>query len=39
MIRVTVEAAGGAVLASASHPEEALLSVDRVYEPGDRIII
>ncbi len=39
MIHVTVEAVGGAVLASASHPEEVLLSVDRVYEPGDRILI
>ena len=39
MISVTVQAADGAVLASASHPEEVLLSVNRVYEPGDRILI
>ena len=30
MITILVQAADGAVLASAEHPEEALLSVDRV---------
>ena len=39
MITILVQAADGAVLASAEHPEEALLSVDRVYEPGDVIRI
>lgn len=39
MITITVRAADGTVLASAQHPEEAFLSVDRVYEPGDVILI
>ena len=39
MITILVQAADGAILASAEHPEEALLSVDRVYEPGDVIRI
>ena len=39
MITVSVLASGGAVLASVSHPEEAVLSVDRSYQPGDRILI
>lgn len=39
MITVTVQASDGTVLASASHPEEVLLSVDRAYRPGDRILI
>ena len=39
MIQILVQTADGAVLASAEHPEEALLSVDRVYEPGDVIRI
>ena len=39
MITVTVLSSEGAVLASAEHPEEAWLSVDRVYRPGDVIRI
>ena len=39
MITIIVQAADGAVLASASHPEEVFLSVDRVYQPGDRILV
>ena len=39
MITITVLSADGAVLASAEHPEEAWLSVDRVYRPGDVIRI
>lgn len=39
MITVTAKDAGGRVLASTSHPEEALLRVDRIYEDGDRIEI
>ena len=39
MVTIIVRAADGAVLASAEHPEEAWLSVDRVYQPGDRILI
>ena len=39
MITVTVLSSEGAVLASAEHPEEAWLSVDRVYQPGDVIRI
>ena len=39
MITVTVQSSDGTVLASAAHPEEAMLSVDRVYQPGDRILI
>ena len=39
MIIVTVQSSDGAVLASAEHPEEVWLSVDRVYQPGDVIRI
>ncbi len=39
MITITVQSADRSVLASAQHPEEALLSVDRVYQPGDRVVI
>ena len=39
VITIIVRAADGAVLATAEHPEEAWLSVDRVYQPGDRILI
>ena len=35
MITITVLSSDGTVLASAGHPEEAWLSVDRVYQPGD----
>ena len=39
MISIIVQAADGTVLAASEHPEEAWLSVDRVYLPGDRILI
>lgn len=39
MITITAKDAMGTVLAQASHPEEALLRVDRIYEDGDRIEI
>ena len=39
MITISVQAADGTVIAAVSHPEEALLSVDRVYQPGDRVLI
>ena len=39
MITIVVQSPDGSTLASASHPEEAMLSVDRVYQPGDRILI
>ena len=39
MITIIVRAADGTVLASAEHPEEAFLSVDRVYRPGDTVLI
>ena len=39
MITILVQAADGTVLASSEHPEEAALSVDRVYQPGDVIRI
>lgn len=39
MITIIVQSSDGSVLASAQHPEEALLSVDRVYRPGDRILV
>ena len=39
MITISVQSPDGTVLASAEHPEETLLSVDRVYEPGDVILI
>ena len=39
MLPIIVQSSDGPVLASASHPEEVFLSVDRVYQPGDRILI
>ena len=39
MITILVRAADGTVLASAEHPEEAFLSVDRVWQPGDTVRI
>ena len=39
MITILVQSADGLVLASAEHPEEAWLSVDRVYQPGDVVRI
>ena len=39
MISIVVLSAGGDVLASAEHPEEAWLCVDRAYEPGDTVLI
>ena len=39
MIRIEVRDAEGRVLAAASHPQEALLCLDRVYEPGDQVLI
>ncbi len=39
MISILVRSADGTLLASAEHPEEALLSLDRVYRPGDVIHI
>ena len=39
MITVTVLSSAGDVLASAEHPEEVWLSVDRAYLPGDVIRI
>lgn len=39
MISISVKDAQGALLAEISHPTEALLRVDRVYEPGDVITI
>ena len=39
MIHICVRTADGTVLASAEHPEEAWLSVDRVYQEGDEIRI
>ena len=39
MITILVRAADGTVLASAEHPEEAFLSVDRVWQPGDTVLI
>ena len=38
-MNITVLSSEGTVLASADHPEEVWLSVDRVYRPGDRIRI
>jgi len=35
MITILVQSSDGSVLASSEHPSEALLSVDRVYQPGD----
>ena len=39
MISILVRAADGTVLASAGHPEEISLSVDRVWQPGDTVRI
>ncbi len=39
MIAIQLMNAAGDVLAAASHEEEALLCADRVYQPGDRIVI
>ena len=39
MITILVQSSDGTVLASSEHPSEALLSVDRVYQPGDVIRI
>ena len=39
MITILVLSSDGSVLASSEHPEEAMLSVDRVYQPGDVIRI
>ena len=39
MISITVQSSDGTILACAEHPEEAWLSVDRVYQPGDLIRI
>ena len=39
MISILVQSANGTVLASAEHPEEVLLSMDRVYQPGDVVRI
>ena len=39
MISILVRSADGTLLASAEHPEEALLSLDRAYRPGDVIHI
>ncbi len=39
MIRIEVKSADGTLLASAEHENEALLCVDREYEPGDVIVI
>ncbi len=39
MISITVKAADGEILAVASHKTEALLCVDRAYQPGDAILL
>ncbi len=39
MISITVKSADGTILASATHETEALLCVDRVYQPGDAILL
>ena len=39
MIRIEVRAADGTILASAAHESEALLCVDREYQPGDVITV
>ena len=39
MITITARTAAGTILAQASHPQEALLRIDRVYEDGDVIEI
>ena len=39
MITISVLDASGALLASSAHESEAFLCLDRVYEPGDTIVI
>jgi len=39
MITITVLSADSSILAFAEHPEEAFLSVDRVWQPGDTVRI
>ena len=39
MISIIVQSADGRILSAAEHPNEAFLSVDRVWQPGDRILI
>ena len=39
MITIQILSPDGSILAFARHPEEALLSVDREYQPGDVIRI
>ena len=39
MITITAYTAAGKVLASAAHPSEALLRIDRIYEAGDYVRI
>ena len=39
MITILVQSSDGSVLASSEHPDEALVCVDRVYQPGDVILI
>ena len=39
MIVIQVADAGGNLLASAGHAQEAMICVDRMYQPGDRLII
>ncbi|MBR6029679.1 MAG: carbohydrate-binding protein [Clostridia bacterium] len=39
MISIELFSSAGELLAEASHPEEALLCVDRAYEPGDTLVI
>ena len=39
MITILVQSSDGSVLASSEHPDEALVCVDRVYQPGDVIRI
>ena len=39
MIQISIRDAQGALLAQSAHPDEALARVDRVYQPGDVIVI
>ena len=39
MIRIEIRTAEGGLLACAEHGQEALLCVDRVYQPGDTVIV
>ena len=39
MIQISIRDAQGALLARAAHADEALLRVDRVYQPGDVIVL